>query len=100
VRVTLAGTAPEAAVAQFGQLPGAARAELLPGDDGTQGRVTVRVYPQRDEAGAIGAAGAALTVAVAQAAQAGGWQVQALSTEEGRLEDVFRSITLPDTVAR
>jgi hypothetical protein len=48
----------------------------------------------------IGAAGAALTVAVAQAAQAGGWQVQALSTEEGRLEDVFRSITLPDTVAR
>ncbi len=100
VRVTLAGTAPEAAVAQFGQLPGAARAELLPSDNGTQGRVTVRVYPQRDEAGAIGAAGAALTVAVAQAAQAGGWQVQALSTEEGRLEDVFRSITLPDTVAR
>jgi hypothetical protein len=41
-----------------------------------------------------------LTGAVAQAAQAGGWQVQALSTEEGRLEDVFRSITLPDTVAR
>jgi prolyl oligopeptidase len=38
--------------------------------------------------------------ATLQAAQAGGWQVQALSTEEGRLEDVFRSITLPDTVAR
>ena len=99
VRVTLAGAVPEVAVARFSQLPGAARAELLPGDEGA-GCVTVRVYPQRDEAGAIGAAGAALTVGVAQAAQSEGWQVQALSTEEGRLEDVFRSITLPDTVAR
>jgi ABC-2 type transport system ATP-binding protein len=101
VRVTLAGAAADAVVAQFGQLPGAARAEPLPGADvAPDGRVTVRVYPKRDDSGAIGAAGAALTVAVAQCAQAAGWQVQALSTEEGRLEDVFRSITLPDTVAK
>ena len=107
VRVTLAGAGAgtgagagaDLAVAQLGQLPGAVRAELLSGGDAaSDGCITVRVYPKRDDTGAIGAAGAALTVAVAQAAQAGGWQVQALSTEEGRLEDVFRSITLPDTV--
>jgi ABC-2 type transport system ATP-binding protein len=100
VRVTLAGATADAAIAQFGQLPGAARVEPMPGEAAADGRVTVRVYPKRDDTGAIGAAGAALTVAVAQSAQSAGWQVQALSTEEGRLEDVFRSITLPDTVAR
>jgi ABC-2 type transport system ATP-binding protein len=100
VRVTLAGATADAAAAQFGQLPGAARVEPMPGEAAADGRVTVRVYPKRDDNGAIGAAGAALTVAVAQSAQAAGWQVQALSTEEGRLEDVFRSITLPDTVAK
>ncbi len=29
-----------------------------------------------------------------------GWQVEALRTEEGRLDDVFRRITLPETAAR
>ena len=27
-----------------------------------------------------------------------GWQVEELHTEEGRLDEVFRSITMPDTV--
>jgi ABC-2 type transport system ATP-binding protein len=27
------------------------------------------------------------------------WQIEELHTEEGRLDDVFRSITLPDTRA-
>jgi ABC-2 type transport system ATP-binding protein len=31
-------------------------------------------------------------------AAANGWQVEELHTEEGRLDEVFRSITLPDTV--
>jgi ABC-2 type transport system ATP-binding protein len=101
VRVTLAGATAEAVVQQLGQLPGAARAEVVSGlEAAADGAVTLRVYPQRDDAGRIAAIGAALTVTVAQAAQAAGWQVQALSTEEGRLEDVFRAITLPDTVAR
>ena len=26
-----------------------------------------------------------------------GWQIEELHTEEGRLDEVFRSITLPDT---
>ncbi len=107
VRVTLAGASADEAVARLGQLPGAARAEAVAGAEVVAGgRVTVRVYPKRhnngDDGGdgGIGALGAALTVAVAQAAQASGWQVQALSTEEGRLEDVFRSITLPETVSQ
>ena len=32
---------------------------------------------------------------VAEAAQ--GWQIEELQTEEGRLDEVFRSITMPDT---
>jgi ABC-2 type transport system ATP-binding protein len=32
-----------------------------------------------------------------EAAQQGRWQVEHLTVEEGRLDDVFRSITLPDT---
>jgi ABC-2 type transport system ATP-binding protein len=27
-----------------------------------------------------------------------GWKIEELRTEEGRLDEVFRSITLPDTV--
>jgi len=33
-------------------------------------------------------------------AATGGWQVEELRTEEGRLDEVFRSITLPDTAAK
>jgi hypothetical protein len=71
VRVALAegGSGADAMVAQLGQLPGASHAELLSGGDtAADGYVTVPVYPKRDDGGA---AGAALTVAVAQAAQAG-----------------------------
>jgi ABC-2 type transport system ATP-binding protein len=101
VRVMLGGTPADAATAQLAQLPGALRVEAIADPAAAPGApVILRVYPKRDDDGAIGSAGAALTVAVAQCAQSAGWQVQALSTEEGRLEDVFRSITLPDTVAR
>jgi ABC-2 type transport system ATP-binding protein len=37
-----------------------------------------------------------LTRAVMDASQ--GWQVEEMHTEEGRLDEVFRSITMPDTV--
>ena len=36
--------------------------------------------------------------AVADAAVKEGWKFDELHTEEGRLDDVFRSITLPDSV--
>lgn len=41
-----------------------------------------------------------LALAVVALAQREGWQLDALRTEEGQLDEVFRSITLPDTVKK
>lgn len=54
-------------------------------------RVTVTVYPRT-------AGDGDLTREVIEAAS--GWQVEELRTEEGRLDEVFRSITMPDTAAK
>lgn len=51
-------------------------------------RVTVTVFPRA-------AGDGDLTREVIAATE--GWQVEGLRTEEGRLDDVFRSITMPDT---
>src|SRR6266404_3737687 len=50
--------------------------------------VTVRVFPKGNVNGALASS-------IADAAQ--GWHIEELHTEEGRLDDVFRSITMPDT---
>ena len=44
------------------------------------------------------AAAATLTRSVAEARREEGWQLDEIHTEEGRLDEVFRTITLPDTV--
>ena len=54
-------------------------------------RVTVTVYPRT-------AGDGDLTREVIEATS--GWQVEELRTEEGRLDEVFRSITMPDTAAK
>ena len=56
----------------------------------TDGKVTVTVFPKPNTNGE-------LTRAVMEASQ--GWQVEELHTEAGRLDEVFRSITMPDTKA-
>ncbi len=56
--------------------------------DSTGARVTVTVFPRV-------AGDGDLTREVIAATS--GWQVEELRTEEGRLDEVFRSITLPDT---
>jgi len=53
-----------------------------------------RVYP------ADKAASAELTRAIVALADREGWKLDALRTEEGQLDEVFRRITLPDTVKR
>jgi len=53
-----------------------------------------RVYP-KDQG-----ASAALTRQVVELAAREGWQLDALRTEEGQLDEVFRRITLPDTVKK
>jgi len=54
-------------------------------------RVTASVFPHT-------AGDGALTREVIAATN--GWQVEDLHTEEGRLDEVFRSITMPDTAGR
>jgi len=51
--------------------------------------VTARVFPKGNVNGALASS-------IADAAQ--GWRIEEMHTEEGRLDDVFRSITMPDTV--
>jgi ABC-2 type transport system ATP-binding protein len=51
----------------------------------------VRLYPTKNTPSAD------LARSVLQAATAHSWQVEDLRVEEGRLDDVFRSITLPDS---
>jgi ABC-2 type transport system ATP-binding protein len=54
-------------------------------------RVSVTVFPRPNGE-------ADLTREVLEAAN--GWQIEELRTETGRLDEVFRSITMPDTEAR
>jgi ABC-2 type transport system ATP-binding protein len=48
----------------------------------------VRAFPKTDANGK-------LAQAIGEAAHE--WQIEQLQTEEGRLDEVFRSITMPDT---
>src|SRR6266568_3341213 len=69
------------------QLPLVKRMTVLR-EDATS--VTARVFPKSNVNGALASS-------IADAAQ--GWHIEELHTEEGRLDDVFRSITMPDTAA-
>ncbi len=85
VTVSVTGVSAAAVTQRLNQLAGAKRAVILK-EEAT--RVTARVFPK---AGVNGA----LASGVADAMQ--GWHVEELHTEEGRLDEVFRSITMPDT---
>jgi ABC-2 type transport system ATP-binding protein len=67
------------------QLPLVKRMTVLREDATT---VTARVFPKANVNGGLAAH-------IADAAQ--GWHIEELHTEEGRLDEVFRSITMPDT---
>jgi ABC-2 type transport system ATP-binding protein len=73
---------------KISQLALARRVVLLKED--TSG-VQVRVYPK--------VANGDLAWTIASLAQAEKWNLQELHTEEGRLDEVFRSITMPDTAS-
>jgi ABC-2 type transport system ATP-binding protein len=89
VRLRAKGVAAAALGAECERLPSAARSEVLRESDGV---AEIRIYPDRERANGI------LTRDVAALAAQRGWQLEEFYTEEGRLDDVFRSITLPDTV--
>ncbi|HEX5221209.1 MAG TPA: ATP-binding cassette domain-containing protein [Verrucomicrobiae bacterium] len=85
VTLTVRGFPAVSITAKLNQLPGAKRTQVV---KDTGSKVTVTVFPKANANGE-------LTRAVLDASQ--GWQVEELHTEEGRLDEVFRSITMPDT---
>jgi ABC-2 type transport system ATP-binding protein len=88
VTVQLHGVETESARARLAALPGAAAVE--PAD----GRGALRVLPRDRKASGE------LAREVVEAVMREGWRLEALHTEEGHLDEVFRRITLPDTARR
>src|SRR6267143_4025465 len=89
VTIKVTGVNAAALNARLGQLPTVKRAAILK-EEAT--RVTARVFPKTQNSNG------ALARSIAEAAQ--GWHIEELHTEEGRLDEVFRSITMPDTAAK
>ena len=56
--------------------------------------VTLRIYPRKNDAASE------LAPAISAIAAREHWTIEELHTEEGRLDEVFRSITLPETATR
>lgn len=86
VTLRVRGVPRETLTTKLYQLPLVNRVTVV---DERDGRVTVRVFPKS------GAANGSLAQAVGEAVH--GWQIELLQREEGRLDEVFRSITMPDT---
>jgi ABC-2 type transport system ATP-binding protein len=85
VTLRVKGVASSAVTAKLYQVPLVKRVTVV---DDKGGHVTVRAFPK---SGANGA----LAQAIGEAAH--DWQIEQLQAEEGRLDEVFRSITMPDT---
>jgi len=86
VTVRVSGINATALSQKLVQLPTVKRTAILKEDSST---VTARVYQK--SANMTGK----LARSIAEVAQ--GWHIEELHTEEGRLDEVFRSITMPDT---
>jgi len=87
VTLRVHGVAPEAVKTCLAALPLAGKSSVAAAD----GIVQVRVFP-RDKS-----ANGELARSIAEVASREGWRIDELHTDEGRLDEVFRSITLPDT---
>ncbi len=83
LRVRVRGGAADAVVAKLGQTAGVKRVEVLDKSDGVLCRLPGNPDPSQ----------------VAQAMLGAGWKLGELAVETGRLDDVFRELTIPDTVA-
>lgn len=87
VTLRVQGTAAETVRGRLNALPAAGRVTV----SGDAGSVLVRVFP-RDKS-----VNGDLARSLSELAQREGWRFDELRTEEGRLDDVFRSITRPET---
>jgi ABC-2 type transport system ATP-binding protein len=88
VSLRVLGTAAEAVKSRLALVPGARKAAIVQEE---QGRVWARAYPEAH------CQNGALARAVAEASVKEGWKIEELHTEEGKLDDVFRSITWSET---
>jgi len=89
VTLAVSGVASSDITSKLSQLAIAKRASVI---NENSNRVLVRVYPRPDTLNGE------LARQVAEVATREHWRVEELHTEEGRLDEVFRSITLPETV--
>jgi ABC-2 type transport system ATP-binding protein len=87
VTLRLTGITAAALNQKLTSLPAVKKLTILK-EDATS--LTVRVFPKSSANGSLAAS-------IADAAQ--GWRIEELHTEEGRLDEVFRAITMPDTAA-
>jgi ABC-2 type transport system ATP-binding protein len=88
VAVRLAGVSSTVASQKLTQLTTARKLSIVREETGA---VTLRVFPQP------GSRNGDLARSVSDLVLREGWKLEELHTEEGRLDEVFRSITLPDT---
>jgi gliding motility-associated transport system ATP-binding protein len=87
VLVAVGGVAGGTLLERFSNIPNARKTTIVKEENG---EVWARIYPASD------ARNGELVRNVLAAAN--GWKIEELRTEEGRLDEVFRGITLPDTV--
>jgi ABC-2 type transport system ATP-binding protein len=88
VSMRVRGVPGEVVKQKLSEIPGTRKAAIVKEEASI---VWARVYPK-----AAGGDGA-LARSVGEAAVAAGWKLEDLHTEEGRLDEVFRSITVPET---
>ncbi len=78
-----------ALIEKLSQVAGVVRTEMV---SEANGRVEARAYPDKKNPNLN------LTREIAELAAQQHWQLDEIHTETGRLDEVFRAITLPDTV--
>ncbi len=88
ILLRVSGVAAEAVTGKLRAVDGTERVQLVKEEGGT---VTVRVLPKSSSNGEF-------SKAVSAAAQ--GWRIEELHTEEGKLDEYFRSITASDTLKK
>jgi ABC-2 type transport system ATP-binding protein len=89
VRLRVVGAPTLAVTQRLAQLPAVRKSTVLRDEPPV---VSVRIFPQPN------CRNGDLARSVAEAALKEGWRLEELHTEEGRLDEVFRSITLSDTM--
>jgi ABC-2 type transport system ATP-binding protein len=92
VLVRVAGVMAATLTQKFEQLESARKTLVL--TESVEEGVTLRLFPQK------GVRNGALARGVAALALREGWRLEELHTEQGRLDEVFRGITKPDTGRR